>query len=78
MKMSSFRVELKKVIDDSYDIEIGKGLSEKLLTDIQNGLVGNISKFVVVTDSNVKELYAEHILHNFSIFSSLQSGFNKV
>ena len=26
--MSSFRVELKKVIDDSYDIEIGKGLSE--------------------------------------------------
>ena len=62
MKMSSFRVELKKVIDDIYDIEIGKGLSEKLLTDIQNGLVGNISKFVVVTDSNVKELYAEHIL----------------
>ena len=28
MKISSFRVELKKVIDDSYDIEIGKGLSE--------------------------------------------------
>lgn len=60
--MSSFRVDLKKVVDDSYDIEIGKGLSEKLLTDIKNGLVGNISKFVVVTDSNVKELYAEHIL----------------
>ena len=27
--MSSFRVELKKVIDDNYDRKIGKGLSEK-------------------------------------------------
>ena len=33
MKMSSFRVELKKVIDDSYDRKIGKGLSEKTLLD---------------------------------------------
>ena len=37
MKMSSFWIDLKKVVNDSYDIEIGKGLSEKLLTDIQNG-----------------------------------------
>ena len=29
MKMSPFRVELKKVIDDSYDRKIGKGLFEK-------------------------------------------------
>ena len=35
--MSIINLELKKVVDDSYDIEIGKGLSEKLLTDIQNG-----------------------------------------
>ena len=31
--MSSFRVELKKVIDDSYDRKIGKGISEKTLLD---------------------------------------------
>lgn len=60
--MSSFRVDLRKVIDDSYDIEIGYELSEKLINDIKNGLVGNIKKFVVVTDSNVKELYADKIL----------------
>ncbi len=59
--MSSFRVNLKKVIDDSYDIEIGNDLSEKLIEDIKNGLVGNITKFAVVTDSNVKELYADKI-----------------
>lgn len=60
--MSVLRVNLKKVIDDSYDIEIGYGLQDKLITDINNGLVGNIKKFVIVTDSNVKGLYAENIL----------------
>jgi 3-dehydroquinate synthase len=59
--MSFFRVNLKKIIDDSYDIEIGYELSEKLIDDIKNGLVENISKFVIVTDSNVKNLYAEKI-----------------
>lgn len=59
--MSSFRVNLKKVVDDSYDIEIGYGLAEKLVGDIKNGLVGNIRKFAIVTDSNVKALYADKI-----------------
>ena len=59
--MSTFNVELKKVVDDSYDIEVGFDLSDKLVGDIKNGLVGNIKKFAVVTDSIVKELYAEPI-----------------
>ncbi|MGN0375281.1 MAG: 3-dehydroquinate synthase [Butyrivibrio sp.] len=59
--MSIYRVELKKTVDDSYDIEIGFGLEDRLIQDIQSGLVGNISKFAIVTDSNVKELYAEPI-----------------
>ena len=59
--MSTFNVELKKVVDDSYEIEIGFGLEEKLISDIKNGLVGKINKFVVVTDSIVKNLYAENI-----------------
>lgn len=59
--MSSFHVDLRKVVDDSYDIEIGYELSEKLVEDIKSGLVGTITKFAVVTDSNVKELYAEKI-----------------
>lgn len=61
MRMSNFKVELKKVVDDSYEIEIGYELEQKLIDDLKAGLVGKISKFVVVTDSNVKELYADKI-----------------
>ncbi|MCI7792017.1 MAG: 3-dehydroquinate synthase [Lachnospiraceae bacterium] len=61
--MSIFNVELKKVVDDSYDIEIGFELQQKLITDLKNGLVGNLKKFAVITDSIVKELYAEKICH---------------
>lgn len=60
--MSTFHVELKKVVDDSYDIEIGFGLEQTLITDIKNGLAGRNRKFAVVTDSNVKELYGQRIL----------------
>ncbi|MBE5877893.1 MAG: 3-dehydroquinate synthase [Lachnospiraceae bacterium] len=60
--MGTFHVELKKVVDDSYEIEIGFALADKLIKDIKNGLVGNITKFAVITDSVVKDLYAEDIL----------------
>ena len=59
--MSTYNVQLKRVVDDSYEIEIGFGLQDKLIKEIQDGLVGNIKKFVVVTDSTVKELYADDI-----------------
>lgn len=60
-KMSIFNVELKKVVDDSYEIEIGYELEQKLIDDLKAGLVGAIKKFVVVTDSTVKDLYADRI-----------------
>lgn len=59
--MSSFRVDLKKVVDDSYDIETGYDLTGRLIEDIKNGLVGNIKKFAVVTDSTVKDICGEKI-----------------
>lgn len=61
--MSIFNVELKKVVDDSYEIEIGFGLAEKLILDLKNGLVGGIKNFAVITDSIVKDLYAGNILN---------------
>ena len=61
--MSNLRVELKKVVDDSYDIEIGYGLKNKLISDINDGLVGGVHKFAVITDSIVKELYADDIYY---------------
>lgn len=59
--MSVFQVELVKTVDDSYEIETGFGLEEKLVLDLKNGLVGNIKKFAVITDDIVKDLYAERI-----------------
>ena len=59
--MSTFNVELKRVVDDSYEIEIGYDLKNKLVNDIERGLVGKIRKFAVITDSNVADLYAKPI-----------------
>lgn len=56
-----FYCELKKVVDDSYDIEIGHDLADTFINDLENGLLGNIKKFAVVTDSIVEGLYAEAI-----------------
>ncbi len=69
--MSVFNVELKKVVDDSYEIEIGYNLADKLVADIEHGLVGKIRKFAVITDSNVSELYARPISEKL-----LKAGFD--
>ena len=61
--MGTFQVELKKVVDDSYEIEVGFALEDKMIADLQDGLVGKIHKFAVITDSDVKDLYGEPILH---------------
>ena len=60
--LKNFRVELKKVVDDSYDVEIGRNLIPQLINDIKKGLTGNIKKFAVITDSTVERLYATPIL----------------
>ena len=59
--MATFSVELKKVVDDSYEIELGYELYDKLVDDIKNGLVGRIKKFAVITDDIVEPLYARPI-----------------
>ena len=55
--MSSFHVELKKVVDDTYDVEMGSGLGQTLIDDLKGGLDGGIKKLAVITDSHVEELY---------------------
>lgn len=45
--MSNFRVELKKVVDDSYDVQIGRDLISDLVADLKNGLAGGDRKSVV-------------------------------
>lgn len=60
--MKEFRVELKKVVDDSYNVQIGRNLIPVLIEDIKNGLAGNIKKFAVITDSIVEPLYGKPVL----------------
>ena len=48
IEMSNFRVELKKVVDDSYDVQIGRDLIPIMVEDIKNGLAGSIKKFAVI------------------------------
>ncbi len=55
-----FNCVLKRVVDDSYDIEIGHSLQDKLIADLKNGLTGK-KKFAVVTDSIVEGLYGRDI-----------------
>ena len=56
--MSTFNVELKRVVDDTYDISIGYELQSELIDDLGKGLVGKLKKFAVITDTNVRDLYA--------------------
>lgn len=64
--MGTYRVRLVRTVDDSYNIEIGFGLEDRLLRDLREGLVGGVTKFAVVTDSNVKSLYAENIYRSLT------------
>ena len=64
--MSIFNVELKKVVDDTYEVEIGQGLVPKLLEDLKQGLDGGVKKLAVITDSTVEELYGGPICQALS------------
>lgn len=65
-----FNCQLKRVVDDSYDIEIGRGLFETLINDLKNGLVGKTRKYAIITDSKVFDLYGEKLQK-----SLVQAGF---
>ena len=60
--MSIFNVELKKVVDDTYDIEIGYNLSDTLVSDLENGLVQpqhlqSYMNFLVITAMYLRAFY---------------------
>lgn len=59
--MPKLTVELKRVVDDTYDIEIGRNLVKSLIDDIKNGICKTASRYVIITDSNVEPLYAQSI-----------------
>lgn len=69
--MGTYNVELKKIVDDSYEIEIGFHLMDKLVEDLKKGLVKKCSKYAIITDSTVKTLYVDRIYGKF-----IEAGFS--
>ena len=61
--MKTIDVKIEKVINNSYEIEIGYDLFGKLVDDITQGLVTNVHKYAIVTDSNVAGLYGYNLLN---------------
>ena len=59
--MSTFNVELKRVMDDSYEIEIGRSLAGRLADDLRAGLIPGRRRFALITDSTVESLCAPDI-----------------
>jgi len=59
--MSKFLVELKRVVDDSYEIEIGHSLAGRLADDLRSGLVPGRRRFALITDTTVESLFAGEI-----------------
>lgn len=59
--MSIFQVELKRTVDDSYEIEVGFDLKRKLIADLGQGLLGGVKNLAVITDSTVAPLYGKPI-----------------
>lgn len=58
----NFQVSLKKVVDDSYEICIGERLTGQMADDLAAGLAGSNKKAAVITDSNVRPLYADPVV----------------
>ena len=59
---TKFHVPLKKVVDDSYDIEIGRNLMDKLVADLVSGLTPKATRYALITDSVIKPLYGDQLL----------------
>ncbi len=59
--MTTFHVPLKRVVDDSYDVEIGADLFDTLVEDLRRGLAGPVGRYALITDANVEPLYGAEL-----------------
>lgn len=55
--MQTINVKIEKVINNSYEIEIGYDMFEKLVDDIKHKIVPDVYRYAIITDSNVAALY---------------------
>ncbi len=55
-------LDLRRTVDESYDILIGCGLLEHIPADLRRNPVGN--KYAIITDSEIRDLYGRKLLEN--------------
>lgn len=50
------------MVDDSYDIQIGRNLFDDLVSDLKKGLTPGATRYALITDSNVEKFYANGLM----------------
>lgn len=60
--MKKINVQIRRVVDNTYDIEVGYNLFDKLITDLKGSLVENVYRYAIITDDTVKDLYGDKLL----------------
>jgi 3-dehydroquinate synthase len=58
--MEKVHLNLKKEINNSYDIIIGKDILNKIPADLKKKNIGN--QYLIITDSNIKKLFGNKLL----------------
>jgi 3-dehydroquinate synthetase len=61
--MQSIKINLNKPTDNSYQIIIGNNILDKIILDLKK--LALASRYIIITDNNVKKLYGEKILDLF-------------
>lgn len=59
--MTVIHIPLKRELDESYNIQIGENMFSVVLADIRKGIFPKAHRLVIITDDNVRSLYAEDL-----------------
>jgi 3-dehydroquinate synthase len=59
LQENAMRIFLRREIDESYDLVFGNRLFSRIASDLERNPLG--SRYAIVTDSNVRDLYAESL-----------------
>lgn len=60
--MKKINVQIRRVVDNTYDIEVGYDLFNTLIADLKGSLVENVYRYAIITDDTVKALYGDKLL----------------
>ncbi len=61
--VESLHLNLRRVVDESYNILIEHGLLENIPLDLRRDPIGK--KYAIITDSHIRKLYGERLLKRF-------------